>query len=146
MGDPRPLILGGAMTPFGRLCDGTHWRDLVRRAGTEALRDAGLEAGDIDAVVVASESDFLSLQVNPGPVVLDELALTGKPVVRVEGGGASGGLALREGRAQIMAGMAKRVLVVGFEMAAGHLDRRDVQLIYSLSFDAEVEGLAGATA
>jgi acetyl-CoA C-acetyltransferase len=118
----------------------------VRRAGADALTDAGLEAADIDAVVVASESDFLSLQVNPGPVVLDELGLSGRPVVRVEGGGASGGLALREGMAQIMAGMAGRVLVVGFEAAAGHLDPGGVQLVYGLSFDAEVDGMAGATA
>lgn len=146
MTDARPLILGGGVTPFGRHRDGAHWRDWVRRAGADALADAGLETADIDAVVVANESDFLSLQVNPGPVVLDEIGLAGRPVVRVEGGGASGGLALREGMAQIMAGMARRVLVVGFEAAAGHLDPSGVQLVYGLSFDAEVDGMAGATA
>ncbi|MEE8455707.1 MAG: thiolase family protein [Limibaculum sp.] len=146
MTDARPIILGGGVTPFGRHRGGAHWRDWVRQAGADALADAGLEAADIDAVVVASESDFLSLQVNPGPVVLDELGLTGRPIVRVEGGGASGGLALREAMAQIMAGMARRILVVGFEAAAGHLDPGGVQLIYSLSFDAEVDGMAGATA
>ncbi len=146
MTDARPLILGGGVTPFGRHRDGAHWRDWIRRAGADALADAGLETADIDAVVVASESDFLSLQVNPGPVVLGEIGLAGRPVVRVEGGGASGGLALREGMAQIMAGMARRVLVVGFEAAAGHLDPGGVQLVYGLSFDAEVDGMAGATA
>ncbi len=146
MTDARPLILGGGVTPFGQHRGGGHWRDWIRRAGADALADAGLETADIDAVVVASESDFLSLQVNPGPVVLDEIGLAGRPVVRVEGGGASGGLALREGMAQIMAGMARRVLVAGFEAAAGHLDPSGVQLVYGLSFDAEVDGMAGATA
>ena len=146
MTDARPLILGGSVTPFGRLRDGPHWRDWVRRAGGDALADAGLEAADIDALVVACESDFLSLQVNPGPVVLDELGLSGRPVVRVEGGGASGGLALREGMTQIMAEMARRVLVVGFEAAAGHLEPGGVQFVYGLSFDAEIDGMAGATA
>lgn len=140
------LILGGSVTPFGRHRDGSHWRDWVRQAGTDALADAGLVTTDIDAVVVASESDFLSLQINPGPVVLDELGLSGRPVIRVEGGGASGGLALREGMMQIMAGMARRVLVIGFEAAAGHLDPNNVQLAYGLSFDAEIDGMAGATA
>ena len=115
----EPLILGGSVTPFGRHRDGSHWRDWVRQAGAEALADARLLVTDIDAVVVACESDFLSLQVNPGPVVLGELGLTGRPVIRVGGGGASGGLALREGMMQIMAGMARRVLVIGFEAAAG---------------------------
>jgi acetyl-CoA C-acetyltransferase len=142
----EPLILGGSVAPFGRHRDGSHWRDWVRQAGNEALEDAGLEVADIDAVVVASESDFLSLQINPGPVVLDEMGLSGRPVVRVEGGGASGGLALREGMIQIMAGMAGRVLVIGFEAAAGHLQPSDVQRVYGLSFDAEVDGMAGATA
>ena len=82
----EPLILGGSVAPFGRHRDGSHWRDWVRQAGNEALEDAGLEVADIDAVVVASESDFLSLQINPGPVVLDEMGLSGRPVVRVEGG------------------------------------------------------------
>lgn len=146
MTDSRPLILGGGVSPFGRHRNGTHWRDWVRQAGADALADAELDAADIDAVVVASESDFLSLQINPGPVVLGELGLAGRPVVRVEGGGASGGLALREAMAQIMAGLARRVLVVGFEAAAGHLDPAGVQLVYGLSFDAEVDGMAGATA
>lgn len=141
-----PVVLGGGVYPFGRHRDGSNWRDWVRRAGSEALADAGLEPADIDAVVVASETDFLSMQVNPGPVVLAELGLVGKPEVRVEGGGASGGMAVREAFAQIIAGLYKRVLVVGFDAAAGHLSAADVQLVYGLSFDAETEGMAGATA
>ena len=141
-----PVILGGSIYPFRRYRDGSHWRDWVRQAGTEALVDAGLEPRDIDAVVVASETDFLNLQVNPAPVILGELGLTGRPAVRVEGGGASGGLALREALAQIMAGLYRRVMVVGFDAAAGHLEADDVQLVYGLSFDAETDGMAGARA
>ncbi len=141
-----PLILGGGVSPFGRHRDGSHWRDWVRRATADALADAAIGIDDIDAVVVASETDFLSLQVNPGPVILDDIGMTGKPVVRVEAGGASGGAALRTAVHQIMAGSARRVLVVGFEAAAGHLDADDVQFVYGLSFDAETDGFGGATA
>ncbi|MGI9383640.1 MAG: thiolase family protein [Methyloligellaceae bacterium] len=142
----RPIVLGGGAVPFRRYRDGSNWRDWVRQAGEAALADAELAADEIDSVVVASETDFFSLQVNPGPIVLDELGLTGRGVVRVEAGGASGGTALRVAFSQIMAGLAKRVLVVGFEASAGSLAAEDVQLIYGLSFDAEVEGMAGATA
>ena len=131
----RPLILGGSVSPFGRHRDGSHWRDWVRRAVTDALADA---------VVVASETDFLSLQVNPGPVILDDLGMSGLPVVRVEAGGASGGAALRIGVQHILSGAARRVLVVGFEAAAGHLDADGVQFVYGLSFDAETDGMARA--
>ncbi|MEO1159279.1 MAG: thiolase family protein [Pseudomonadota bacterium] len=142
----HPVVLGSGVMPFNRYRDGSHWRDWVRRAAFDAIHDAGIEQKDIDAVVVASETDFCSLQVNPAPVVLDELGLAGVAAVRVEAGGASGAAALRTAVHQIRAGAAKCVLVVGFDAAAGHLRAEDVQLVYSMSFDAETDGLAGATA
>lgn len=144
-GNAGALVLGGAVVPFGRYRDGSNWRDRVRRAGVEAIADAGLEPDDIDAVVVACESDFLSLQVNPAPVVAAEIGLTGCSAVRVEGGGCSGGLALRMGLMHVLSGLARRVLVVGFDDAASHLSGDDVRLVYTLSFDADVDGLAGAS-
>ena len=144
--DIRPVVLGGGAVPFRRYKDGSHWRDWVRHAGRAALQDAGLAPLDIDSLVVANETDFISLQVNPGPVVADELGMSGVATVRVEAGGGSGGTALRTAFAQIMGGTAKRVLVVGFEAGASHLSAKDVQLIYGLSFDAEIDGMAGATA
>ncbi len=142
----HPVVLGSGVMPFTRYRDGSHWRDWVRHAATEAIDDARIDPADIDSVVVASESDFCSLQVNPGPVILDDLALQGVPVVRAEAGGASGAAALRVAVHQIRAGAAGCVLVVGFEAAAGHLRPQDLQLVYSLSFDAETDGFAGATA
>ena len=53
---------------------------------------------------------------------------------------------MREAMAQIMAGLYRRVMVVGFDATAGHLEAGDVQLTYGLSFDAEMDGMAGATA
>ena len=47
---------------------------------------------------------------------------------------------------QIRAGLSKTVLVVGYEFAASHLSGDDVRMLYGLSFDAEIEGFAGATA
>ncbi len=140
-----PLVLGGGMVPFARYRDGTGWRDWARKAARAALADAGLEAGDIDGLVVGMESDILSLQVNPAPVVAAEIGLSECASMRVEGGGASGALALRAGVMQILSGLARRVLVVGFEDAASHLPSEDVRLVYALSFDADVDGLAGAT-
>jgi len=142
----KPIILGGDIVPFRRYKDGSGVRDWVRAAATGALADAGLEAGDIDAVIVASETDFLSLQLVPGPLILDEIGLTGVPVMRVESGGASGGNALRAGVMHVMSGLARRVLVIGYEHAASHLRGDDVRLLYGLSFDADLEGWAGATA
>ena len=144
-GEVRPLVLGGGAVPFRRYRDGSSFRDWVRTAASGALEDAGVEAKDIDAVVVASESDFFSLQLAPGSVIVDDLGLVSCPVMRVEGGGASGALALRAGMLHVMAGLARRVLVVGFEHTASHLSSEDVRLLYALSLDTDIEGMAGAT-
>ena len=95
-------IAGGAMTPFNRRKDGSSWRDWARAAAAGALRDAGLEAEDIDALVVASESDFSTLQLNPAALLADECGLMGVAAMRVEGGGASGHLAVQAGAAAFL--------------------------------------------
>jgi acetyl-CoA C-acetyltransferase len=117
----------------------------VRRAASEALADAGLQIGDIDALVVACESDFLSMQVNPAPLIADDIGCAGIACIRVDGGGASGAQGVRAGVLHTMAGLYRRVLVVGFDQAASHLPSDTVRRIYGLSFDADLDGLAGTT-
>lgn len=138
-------VLGGAAAPFARRRDGSAWRDWVREAGIGALDDSGIEARDVDALVVATESDFFSLQLSPGPVVAGELGLRGCGTVRAESGGASGAAAVRAAHALVAAGFARCVLVVGFDPVASHLEGDAVRTLYGMSFDAEVEGFAGAT-
>lgn len=144
--DMNPIILGSAMTPFSRRKDGSNLKDWIRHVAHAAIADSGIEPGDLDAVVFASESDFLSLQVSPAALLVDEIGLVGLPVLRAEMGGASGAAALRIGVMHILSGMARRVLVIGFEHAASHLAGDDVRSVYGLSFDADLEGWAGATA
>ncbi len=139
-------VCGGAMTPFGRRRDHSTPRDWVRQVVAAALLDAGIEAREIDAVVFASETDFLSLQLVPAPVLVDELGLVPVAAVRVETGGASGGQAVRAGVMHLLSGLHRTVLVVGFEHAASHLSGDDVRMLYGLSFDAELEGFNGVTA
>jgi acetyl-CoA C-acetyltransferase len=46
----------------------------------------------------------------------------------------------------LLSGLARRVLVCGFEHAASHLKSTDVRLLYGLSFDADIEGWTGVSA
>jgi len=140
-----PVVAGGAISQFQRSKDGSTWRDRAHLVAMDAITEAGFAPKDIDALVVASESDLISLQVNPAPVVASDLGLPYVPAVRVEGGGASGALAVRAGVQHILSGLYARVLVVGFDDAASHLDKAGVGLAYSLSFDAEVDGFLGAS-
>ena len=137
------VVAGGAMTRFNRRRDGSSWRDWAREAFMAALADADLERQDIDALVVGSESDFFALQLNPASVLADELALFGKRVMRVEGGGASGHLAVQAAVMQVLSGQADRVAVVGVEALASQLPGATVSKLYSLSFDAWTDGMTG---
>ncbi|MEP4114808.1 MAG: hypothetical protein ABJM38_15090, partial [Nitratireductor sp.] len=137
------VVAGGAMTPFNRRKDGSGMRDWARAAFFDALSDARLEARDIDALVLASESDFFTLQLNPAALIADELGLFGIAAQRVEGGGASGHLAVHAGAAMVMAARARRVAVLGLEPSASHLRGAAVGALYGLSFDAWTDGMTG---
>ncbi|MYA88385.1 MAG: thiolase family protein [Boseongicola sp. SB0662_bin_57] len=136
-------VAGGAMTPFNRRKDGSSWRDWCRDAFAGALADAGLERSAVDALVVASESDFFTLQLNPASMVADTLGLLGCRSCRVEGGGASGHLAVHAGMAMVLSGQSRRVAVVGVEASATHLDGRTVGVLLSHSFDSWTDGFTG---
>ncbi|MEP2531501.1 thiolase family protein [Shimia sp.] len=137
------LIAGGAMTPFNRRKDGSSFRDWARAAVFKALEDAGLEAADIDTLIVASESDFFTLQLNPAALLADECGMIGVAAKRVEGGGASGHVAVHAGVAEVASGMSRRVMVLGVEPSASHLKGVDVGALYGLSFDAWTDGMTG---
>ncbi len=140
----KPYITGASMIPFKRYQDGSNFRDWVRIVCLEAIEEAALESDEIDAVIVASESDLLSLQVSPAALISDEVGLQFASTVHVEAGGASGAAALHQGFILIGSGYARNVLVVGFEQTASRLSRSGVQQVFSLSFDADLEGWAGA--
>ena len=49
----RVYVAGVSMTPFGKFLDKSV-RDLTRKAGADALRDANCEAGLVDAKILES--------------------------------------------------------------------------------------------
>jgi len=138
-------ISGAALTAFGRRRDGSSFRDWAAQAFDGALTMSGLEPSDIDLLIVASESDFFTLQLNPASVIAGDLGLTGAATLRVEGGGASGQLAVHAGVARIIAGLARHVAVVGVDPSASALTRDTMRDLYGFSFDAWTDGMTGAT-
>lgn len=138
-------VAGVGMTRFGRHRNRS-FRDLALEAFDAALLMAGLDAGDIDALVLAAESDAFTLQLNPSAVVAGDLGLTGAAALRVEAGGASGGVAVQAAAARILAGLSRRVAVVGVDVTASSLPGDAVRDLYGFSFDAWGEGMTGVTA
>ena len=138
-------VVGVGMTKFGRHLDRS-LGSLAAEAVGIALRDAGLEAADIDAVVFSNSFDgLLSGQESiRGEIALDGLGLAGKELVNVENACASGSSAIHIARSFVAAGTARRVLVVGAEKLF-HEDRaRSFAALRSATdVTAEVEGGEG---
>jgi acetyl-CoA C-acetyltransferase len=109
------LLTGWGHSRFGKLTDET-LESLIVQVATEAIGNAGIEAGQIDEIYLGQFNSgmmplafpsSLALQVSPD---LANVAAT-----RVENACASGSAAFQQGTKSLLAGTAKTVLVIGAE-------------------------------
>jgi len=108
-------IVGWAHTPFGKL-DAESVESLIVRVTREALEHAGIEASDVDAIMLGHFNGGFSAQDFTTSLVLQaDDRLRFKPALRVENACATGSAAVHEGLKTIAAKQAKLVLVVGVE-------------------------------
>lgn len=108
-------IVGWAHTPFGRL-DGETVESLVVKAATGALKDAGIEAKDVDEIVLGHFNAGFSAQDFTASLVLQASPdLRFKRALRVENACATGSAAVHVGLRSLSAKSARIVLVVGVE-------------------------------
>jgi acetyl-CoA C-acetyltransferase len=87
---------------------------MVREAVAAAMADAGLEFGDIDAIVLSKTPDLFDGVMNPELYLADAMGARGLPVTRVFTGGSVGGHAAVYGAHLVHTGLARRVLVVAY--------------------------------
>src|SRR5437588_4299223 len=108
-------IVGWAHTPFGRL-DGETVESLIVRVANGALADAGIEARDVDEIVLGHFNAGFSPQDFTASLVLQASPeLRFKRALRVENACATGSAAVHQGLNSIAAKAARVVLVVGAE-------------------------------
>ncbi len=108
-------IIGWAHTPFGKHGDETV-ESLIVKVARDAIKDAGLEPGDIDEILLGHFNGGFSAQDFTASLVLQaHPALRFKPATRVENACATGSAAVHQGVRAIASGQARRVLVVGVE-------------------------------
>jgi len=142
----RVAIIGVGMTEFGELWDYS-FRDIGIKAGFEALHDANVSSEKIDAMFVGNMSAgrFIE-QEHVGALVADYagLAKSNIPSTRVEAGGASGALAVRQAFLSVASGMHDIVVVGGAEKMTDVGDE-EVTSIQSAAADQEWETVFGAT-
>ncbi len=108
-------VLGVGMHPWGKFPDRSV-TELCREAVEAALKDAGVEWRDIEAVAAASSrfSGGKGWGLN-GNDVVEDMGSTGIPVYNLSAGCAAGGNAFNVGYALVAGGVYDSILVVGGE-------------------------------
>ena len=98
--------------------------DLATRAARAALADAGLQAADIDALIVATSTPDMTFP-SVATMVQANLAMTGGFAFDIQAVCAGFVFALANADALIRAGLARRVLVIGAETFSRLMDWTD---------------------
>ena len=139
-------ILGVGQTRFGELWDRS-FREVGIEAGMEALVDAKLSSHDVGAVCLGNmASGSLIAQEHIAPLILDYAGIAGdhKSAVRIEGGGASGALAVHQGYLAVASGQYDFVVVGGAEKLTDVPDTA-ANRVAAATADHEWEEVFGAT-
>ncbi len=117
----RPVsIVGTGQTRHARRRDDVSQPELIREAAERALRDAGLEPDDVDAVLL-SNMELFEGRAMPELWAGSGAFATGRPCMKVATGGTSGTSTCIAAFHQVASGLYDTVLVVGFEKhSEGH--------------------------
>ena len=111
----RAAVLGTGQTHHRSKRTDVSMAGLCREAVDRALADAGLTAGQIDAVVVGKAPDLFEGVMMPELYLADALGAVGKPLLRVHTAGSVGGATGIVAASLIQSGVHRRVLAVAFE-------------------------------
>lgn len=121
-------------------------RDLLTDALLDLLADAGMDGLDaVEHGLASYESDHFNMQMTLGAILHDTIGMTPKPSLRVEGGGATGALALRTAWAHIQSGLCDSILVYGVEKNGRGVSSRTANQLFALSADVDWETAIGGT-
>ncbi len=125
-------VVGTGQTVFKSHHADKTYVELAQDAAKKALDDAGMEPGEIDAVVFSmAPTQFMGV-VDCDRWAIDHVWGTGKPFMRVHTGGATGGSAFQAAYFHIASGLFRSVLVVGADRVA---ETPDAQHILNLIWD-----------
>jgi acetyl-CoA C-acetyltransferase len=118
----RVGIVGAGVTPFkGRWIEKTYY-ELAQMAAREAVKDAQVNIGDIDAGFYGIYNDIFERTAIPEHAIHGVCGLQNKFGIRITTGGATGAYTMSAAHAYIAAGRFKTALVLGVEKATDCFD------------------------
>jgi acetyl-CoA C-acetyltransferase len=135
----RVFVLGGGISKFAaERVDGA-MRDWINESVLEALEDSGTRIEDIEHSTTSYFSDHFDKQLKAGAIFHDNIGMCPKPNVRVEGGGGTGGLAIRNAYAYIKSGLCDSMIVFGAENMGRCVPSDVAQQFIALASDTDWE-------
>lgn len=135
----RVFVLGGGVSKFAAERVDGNMRDWINEAVLEALDDAGVQIKDIEHSTTSYFSDHFDKQLKAGAIFHDNIGMCPKPNVRVEGGGGTGGLAIRNAYAYIMSGLCDSMIIFGSENMGRQVPSDVAQQFIALASDTDWE-------
>ncbi|UCC54443.1 MAG: hypothetical protein JSV68_10840, partial [Anaerolineaceae bacterium] len=145
MSERDVVLVGGGLTKFSSSRVDASVRDLVVEAVMAAVAHAGVRLEEVEHGLTSYESDHFNRQMTLGAILHDHIGMTPKPNVRVEGGGATGALALRTAFAYLKSGLCDSIIVYGGETNGKSVTSATAQQFFALSSDADWEMIVGGT-
>ena len=112
----RVAVVGIGQTQHMAVRGDVSLAGLIREAAYRALADAHMTMEDIDAIVIGKAPDFFEGIMMPEGYLAEALGAVGKPLFRVHTAGSVGGSTAIVAVNHIEAGVAERVLTIGWEM------------------------------
>jgi acetyl-CoA acetyltransferase len=131
------VVAGVGMTPFAKHL-GRSLKSLASEAISAAIRDAGVEARDIQAGYMGNAgASLITGQVCvSGEVVLREMGIGGIPVLNIENACATASSAMHQAAAMVSFGAYDIVLACGYEKLT-HADKARTFSVFSGAVDVE---------
>ena len=132
------IIAGVGMTPFGKHI-ARSLKSLAGEAIHQALRDAGLEAKDVEAAYMgnAAAAVITGQMLVQGEIVLRAAGIGGIPVINLENACATGSTALHQAATMVTHGVYDVALVCGYEKLF-HEDKLLSFSVFSAAADIEL--------
>jgi len=138
----KVAIVGVGQTKFDRRPDASI-REIAFEAFKEAVEDAGIMRGEIEASIICSATHY-DKQRTPAGVIAEYLGLNPQPTYNVEAVCASSGVGVRNAWALISSGLHDIVAVVGFQKMT-ELRSDEIQEVMGRSGDVMWESPFGPT-